>query len=270
MANEDMNSLMERYIKQLIEFEKRNTSPRPSVKPERSDERADEREETAERTPQQMPERMTGRVPEQAEPMETPEGSGRTQTGTGQSNTVENEIYRPERLNDGALPQPRTVLRSPEELRSAPDLIPENTAEGREKYEEYKKTMPKKGFLRVETLSSNGLYPVGNSRVVVCKKLNGDNYCIYDRMTAASGIVDNLELPAPDKNLSMSPERNGMIPYATYDVYVEHPNFVKTIFENVPIFDGITSIQSVDMVPTVNSGTEPSPVRILESEPEQL
>ncbi|MGN0567317.1 MAG: hypothetical protein ACI4JR_01865, partial [Acutalibacteraceae bacterium] len=111
---------------------------------------------------------------------------------------------------------------------------------------------------------------VGNSRVVVCKKLNGENYCIYDRMTDASGIVDNLELPAPDKNLSMSPERNGMIPYATYDVYVEHPNFVKTFFENVPIFDGITSIQSVDMVPTVNSGTEPSPVRILESEPEQL
>ncbi|MDD6221031.1 MAG: hypothetical protein PUB85_08620 [Clostridia bacterium] len=270
MANEDMNSLMERYIKQLIEFEKRNTSPRPSVESEQSDARANEREQTAERTPQQMPERMTERVPEQAEPMETPEGSGRTQTGTGQSNTVENEIHRPERLNDGALPQPRTVLRSPEELRSAPDLIPENTAEGREKYEEYKKTMPKKGFLRVETLSSNGLYPVGNSRVVVCKKLNGDNYCIYDRMTDASGIVDNLELPAPDKNLSMSPERNGMIPYATYDVYVEHPNFVKTIFENVPIFDGITSIQSVDMVPTVNSGTEPSPVRILESEPEQL
>ncbi len=345
MTNEDINSLMERYKKQLIEFEKRTTFPRdlseekdstsdtinitqnnvelnrsPIVQNEsntveikdseplarRANSNLFEMSDVSQQRLDVMQQRPGQSVPQNqvAGPRSQPEIPRRTQVMTDveqrpivvqppvvefsapraggvnqinsvpqmmnvqRSDTVENEIHRPEFLDVPELSSSR--MRTADnvgEIITGQNLSRHNAPEAAERYRDYTSNFNKKGFLRVETFASTGLYPVSNSRVVVYKNIDGQNYYIYDLFTDASGILDNLELPAPDKNLSLSPDDNGIIPYATYNVYVEHPNFTPMHFENVPVFDGIVSIQSVEMIPVVNGGAQPSPVRVVEREP---
>ena len=346
MTNEDMNSLMERYKKQLIEFEKRTSFPRmssdeqdgtsnivnitqnnvqlnqsPTTQSESNSVEIRDTEPLAQpansalfempETPQQRFDVTQQPVNRQAEtqgqvtgPRLQLEIPRRTQnmtevpqrpivpqapitqfteqradstnqmdavpqmTATQRSGTVENEIHRPEFLNVPELSSSRMrTADNTGEIIAGQNLSRHNTPEASERYREYTRNFNKKGLLRVETFASTGLYPVSNSRVVVYKNIDGQNYYIYDLFTDASGILNNLELPAPDKSLSLSPDDNGVIPYATYNVYVEHPNFTPMNFENVPVFDGVVSIQSVEMIPTVNGGTQPNPVRVVELEP---
>lgn len=101
-----------------------------------------------------------------------------------------------------------------------------------QRFDEFKGECTKRGILRVETYSSNGLYPVGNSRVIVYKEIDGEKYYIYDSHTDSSGILDNLQLPAPDKSLSETEQGScGLAPYATYDIFVSHPGFISTYLE---------------------------------------
>ncbi len=339
MTNEDMNSLMERYKKQLIEFEKRTTFPRQTVE---EDERVSDsnimqnsisanqsdavRNEAGDAQVQgedimaepvnssmyededfagqwtgreDIPEQMTGPRPQVEIPFRPQEAQQRIEApqrimqpptaipdvlqqnatrrqsadflsppiNEQRSGTVENEIHRPEFLNVPELSPSRIRTGEEEGIIRGQNLSRQNTPEASQRYRQYESQFNKKGLLRVETTASRGLYPVGNSRVVVYKTIDGQNYYIYDLFTDASGILDNLELPAPDKSFSTSPDDGGMVPYATYNVYVEHPGFAPTLFENVPVFDGIVSIQSVEMIPTVAGGTEPTPVRVIEREP---
>lgn len=128
-----------------------------------------------------------------------------------------------------------------------------------QRFDEFKGECNKRGILRVETYGSNGLYPVGNSRVIVYKEIDGEKYYIYDSHTDSSGILDNLQLPAPDKSLSETEQGScGLAPYATYDIFVSHPGFISTYLENVPIFDSTVSIQSVEMLPTVSGEQNPN------------
>ena len=128
-----------------------------------------------------------------------------------------------------------------------------------QRFDEFKGERNKRGILRVETYGSNGLYPVGNSRVVVYKEIDGEKYYIYDSHTDSSGILDNLQLPAPDKSLSETEQGSGgLAPYATYDIFVSHPGFISTYLKNVPIFDSTVSIQSVEMLPTVSGEQDPN------------
>ena len=90
-------------------------------------------------------------------------------------------------------------------------------------------------------------------------EIDGEKYYIYDSHTDSSGILDNLQLPAPDKSLSETEQGScGLAPYATYDIFVSHPGFISTYLENVPIFDSTVSIQSVEMLPTISGEQNPN------------
>ena len=69
----------------------------------------------------------------------------------------------------------------------------------------------------------------------------------YTVSTNENGIVDNLELPTIDRRLSQSP--TGALSFATYNVKAFHPDFNTIEFRQVPIFDGIKSIQPIRLIP---------------------
>ena len=169
--------------------------------------------------------------------------------------------FTPERTQAAGrrdIPQPRTIFVDPQTLKNK-NLTSTNTQSAMQRFDEFKSECNKRGILRVETYGSNGLYPVGNSRVVVYKEIDGEKYYIYDSHTDSSGILDNLQLPAPDKSLSETEQGSGgLAPYATYDIFVSHPGFISTYIENVPIFDSTVSIQSVEMLPTVSGEQNPN------------
>ena len=115
-------------------------------------------------------------------------------------------------------------------------------------YEELLQANPKTGFLRVQTFAGNRVYPVGNARVTVVKRLGNEDYTFYDTQTDASGVIYGLTLPAPDRSLAAYP--TAMMPYETYNVWVEHPNFYKAMFLDVLIFDGIETALQVELIPS--------------------
>lgn len=278
MNNEDIVSLMERYKRELLEFEKRNTAPVSAQ------EKAEPEPVSAQQESQA--EQVSAQVQEDAEPVNAPaaepakaeenEAVSAAATVTIQRQTdaqresqmqfddgvdTDKSQFTPERTQAagrGDIPQPRTIFVDPQTLKNK-NLTLTNTQSAMQRFDEFKGECNKRGILRVETYSSNGLYPVGNSRVIVYKEIDGEKYYIYDSHTDSSGILDNLQLPAPDKSLSETVQGScGLAPYATYDIFVSHPGFISTYLENVPIFDSTVSIQSVEMLPTVSGEQNPN------------
>lgn len=269
MNNEDIVSLMERYKRELLEFEKRNTAPVSAQ------EKAEPEPVSAQQESQA--EQVSAQVQEDAEPAKAVSAKAEENEAVSAAATVtiqrqtdaqresqmqfddgadtDKSQFTPERTQAagrGDIPQPRTIFVDPQTLKNK-NLTLTNTQSAMQRFDEFKGECNKRGILRVETYSSNGLYPVGNSRVIVYKEIDGEKYYIYDSHTDSSGILDNLQLPAPDKSLSETEQGScGLAPYATYDIFVSHPGFISTYLENVPIFDSTVSIQSVEMLPTVS------------------
>ena len=104
------------------------------------------------------------------------------------------------------------------------------------------------GFLIVETVTANGALPVPKAVVHVFEyDENGGGDAIYTLRTDVSGRTDKLALDAKSKELSLSPE--SVKPYTAYSLTVDREGYYSSEKINVPIFQGITSIQTVNLIP---------------------
>ena len=84
------------------------------------------------------------------------------------------------------------------------------------------------------------------------------------------GKTDPLALPAPPRSDSLEPSVSGALPFSNYDAEVYLPGYYAPSYTRIPIFDGITSIQSVDLIPLPENGREegltPSDTQFFEGE----
>lgn len=109
------------------------------------------------------------------------------------------------------------------------------------------------GYLKVQAFSAGGAFPVEGAVVTV---QDSEGNSVASLRTDRSGLTTLLSLPAPSATLSQTPENGGTIPYSTYTVRARKDGFYPVEDYFVPIFDGITSIQKVNLIPT----TEFSPL----------
>ncbi len=71
----------------------------------------------------------------------------------------------------------------------------------------------------------------------------------------SNGKTPPLPLPAPAKNFSLSPTRDGApAPFSLYDAEIILENFYKQSYTRIPVFDGITSIQHASLIPLPENG----------------
>lgn len=117
------------------------------------------------------------------------------------------------------------------------------------------------GSLKIRAFIGNIAYPVETAFVRIIDS-KGD--VIREGYTNQSGIFDAVRLPTPDKSISESPGNEKG--YTGYKIIVTHPRFNTEIFENVPVFEGVESIQDVRM--EIGNGDEP--ILTVESEPDDL
>ncbi len=75
--------------------------------------------------------------------------------------------------------------------------------------------------------------------------LTSDGTEIITTSTDMSGRTEQISLPAPSKTLSSVPSEEE--PAAFYDVYVSAEGFVPTRVKNVKIYEGVTSLQKLDL-----------------------
>lgn len=103
------------------------------------------------------------------------------------------------------------------------------------------------GYLIVSVSTARGVIPLENAAVTVYYE-DKENSSVFSSMTTdRSGKTEKIALPAPSRELSEAPGNTK--PYATYTVAVEKEGYYSVTNVGVPIFDGITSVQPVEMVP---------------------
>ncbi len=133
---------------------------------------------------------------------------------------------------------------------------------------EFRNTNRGEGNLKVQVFSGREAFPIVSARVAVTKDFNNGTYTFFDDLTDTSGIVENMSLTTPVSD--MARENNNVLPYSTYTIRVTHPYFISTVYTNVPVFDGITSIQPVNLIPKTGTPTDEDDIVYVEREPVDL
>jgi hypothetical protein len=112
------------------------------------------------------------------------------------------------------------------------------------------------GYMIVRVTTARGAIPLEGATVTVqnydpeFEKGRGDVIAVYT--TGDSGLTEKFSLPAPSGALSMSPG-NGKS-YESYILTVTKGGYYRQEYVNVPVFEGITAIQNVDMIPLPENG----------------
>ena len=113
------------------------------------------------------------------------------------------------------------------------------------------------GFLSVVAKTANGALPVENAQINIYEyspdQDSGERgKIIYTLYTDSDGKTPKVALYAKSKELSLSPRNEN--PFSVYNIEATKDGFYTNSYANVPIFQGITSIQPVDLIPLIEYG----------------
>lgn len=115
-------------------------------------------------------------------------------------------------------------------------------------YAEFERENTRTGQLRFRTFTARGALPVKDAVCVVTKDFGGETQVLSTQTTDMSGQTDIISLPAPPRSLSQTPD-NTILPYALYDATIRAKGFESIVLKNIPIFEGILSVQNAALVP---------------------
>ncbi len=113
------------------------------------------------------------------------------------------------------------------------------------------------GFLTVNVRTANGAIPIEGALVNIYKNLeikngnkdttNANGHLIYSMRTNNSGQTEKVALPTKNANLSLSP--GNIHPFMSYNVFASKEGYFDSDVINMPIFQGITSVQPINLIP---------------------
>ena len=101
------------------------------------------------------------------------------------------------------------------------------------------------GYLKIRAASAGGAFPAEGVTVLV---YDSDGTIIASLRTDSSGLTKTVSLPAPPISLSQAPDPPAL-PFATYTVTATKEGYAPVEDYSVPVFDSVTSIQGVNMIP---------------------
>lgn len=120
------------------------------------------------------------------------------------------------------------------------------------KLDEYKKFAnenPDIGYLKVEAFTAYGAIPVPNTQILITKDIGDYKVIFFQGYTDSSGMISNIELPAPVALLTSTTEA---IPeYTIYDLTAIHEGYEALKRYSIGMFGGVSIIQYVKMTPEV-------------------
>lgn len=105
---------------------------------------------------------------------------------------------------------------------------------------------PERGTLRVQVSTGRGLFPVEGARVEIYRNFGPERTVFYEGVSDASGIVEDIRLPALPAGWSQSAETAG-ISDTTYQVSVRHPQYGTVEGRPVTVFPRIETILAVSL-----------------------
>lgn len=105
---------------------------------------------------------------------------------------------------------------------------------------------PERGSVRVQVSTGRGLFPVEGARVEIYRRLGPEPTVFYEGVTDASGIAENIHLPALPAGWSQSAETAG-ISGTVYQVSVRHPQHSTVEGRPVTVFPRIETVLAVSL-----------------------
>lgn len=115
-------------------------------------------------------------------------------------------------------------------------------------YEEFAEKNTGNGTMLFRVYTAQEALPVEGAKCVISKRVGGERRELYSLLTDSSGQTRAENLPAPSKELSQS-YSNSIQPFALYDATVSRNDYAVVELKDIPVFDGVQSIQRVAMVP---------------------
>ncbi len=119
------------------------------------------------------------------------------------------------------------------------------------------KRMTEEGSLRVRVSTAGEAFPLAGAIVKITGEDPENQGLIFVLTSDIDGITETVSLPTPSADLSLSP--GGEKPFASYRIEVTLGGYYRQIFQNVPVFSGILSVQKSTLIPfpLYNPGKNP-------------
>lgn len=117
-----------------------------------------------------------------------------------------------------------------------------------ESYDEFKKKNSGRGTMVFRVYTAHESLPISGAECVISKRFGAEAQVLCTLTTDSSGQTRTEALPAPSKELSQS-FSNNVQPFALYDATVSKPDYADVELKDIPVFDGVQSIQRVSMIP---------------------
>ena len=112
------------------------------------------------------------------------------------------------------------------------------------------------GYQRIFVSEANGTIPIPGALVLITDYAEeGGGDVIYSLRTDEDGLTPTVELPAPDAGESQRP--GSARPYALYGIRAAADGYYPAEFVAVPVFSGIVSLQSVNLIPLSEADAMP-------------
>lgn len=108
------------------------------------------------------------------------------------------------------------------------------------------------GTILFRVYTAREALPIKNAVCKVTKEFDGNVHTFYTLTTDQSGRTPASPLPAPSKKLSQD-SANKIQPFALYDATITREGYADVELREIPVFDGVSSIQQVAMIPVPNT-----------------
>ena len=106
-----------------------------------------------------------------------------------------------------------------------------------------------KGRLVVRVYTSRAELPIVDATVVVTQRNQDGKYKLLSvQATNSSGMTQPITIPTPLLGESTHPGAP-LPPFAICDVWAEHPRYAMLLVEGVQIFDGVETLQDMELEP---------------------
>lgn len=130
--------------------------------------------------------------------------------------------------------------------------------------------MANEGTFTARVFTSEALIPVSEAYISVVKNNpDGTRELVAFLESGRNGLTRSVQLYAPDKENSLSPNENG-VRFNTFDVHIYHPLYFSTMVENVQIFDGISTTLPFELIPLPEDENPTSMVNNVDVLPQNL
>lgn len=130
-------------------------------------------------------------------------------------------------------------------LQASPEQIKQGSDNGEDRSSPSANTQT--GYIKVMVNVGNKAMPIEGASVLITENDDGKQILKYFGFTDKSGETPLIPLPAPPIENSEAPKGKNV--YAVYDIRTDAPGYRTVINRGVPIFEGITSVQNVQLYP---------------------